>query len=139
MTAEYSRPLPRPQNIELTRPYWDAAKRHELVMPRCKKCDHFFFYPRSECPRCLSTEIEWTKVSGQARLHTFTIVRQPINPAFLEDVPYVYALVQLSEGPRMISNVVECEIDDVRVDMPLTVVFDDATPEWTLVKFKPAG
>ena len=139
MASEYSRPLPRPQNIELTRPYWDAAKRHELVMPRCKKCDHFFFYPRSECPRCLSTEIEWTKVSGRARLHTFTIVRQPVNPAFLEDVPYVYALVQLNEGPRMISNVVECEIDDVRVDMPLTVVFDDATPEWTLVKFKPAG
>ncbi len=83
-------------------------------------------------------EIEWTKVSGQARLHSFTIVRQPANPAFLQEVPYVYALVQLNEGPRMISNVVECDIDDVKVDMPLTVFFDDATPEWTLIKFKPA-
>lgn len=138
MTTGYNRPLPRPPNTELTRPYWDAAKRHELMIPRCKMCDHFFFYPRSECPSCFSTEIEWTKVSGEARLHTFTIVRQPANPAFLEEVPYVYALVQLNEGPRMISNVVECDIDDVRVDMPLTVVFDDATPEWTLVKFKPA-
>lgn len=139
MTTEYNKPLPRPHDIELTRPYWDAAKRHELVMPRCKKCDHLFFYPRSECPRCFSTDIEWTKVSGQGRLHSFTIVRQPANPVFFEDVPYVYALVQLNEGPRMISNVVECDIDNVRVDMSLTVVFDEVTPEWTLVKFKPAG
>ncbi len=138
MTTKYNRPLPRPQNIELTRPYWEAAKRHELVIPRCQKCDHLFFYPRSECPRCFSTDIEWANVSGRGRLHTFTIVRQPVNPAFLDDVPYVYALVQLNEGPRMISNVVQCDIDDVKVDMPLTVFFDDVTPEWTLVKFKPA-
>ena len=138
MAAEYNKPLPRPLNPELTRPFWEAAKRHELVMPRCKTCDQLFFYPRSECPRCLGSDLEWVPVSGRGRLHSFTIINQPVNAAFRDDVPYVYAVVQLIEGPRMISNLVECDVESVSVDMPVEVVFDDVTPEWTLVKFKPA-
>jgi uncharacterized OB-fold protein len=139
MATAYSKPLPRPLSPELTRPFWEAAKRHELVVPRCTICDHLFFYPRSECPRCLSDRLEWMKVSGRGRLHTYTIVYQPANAAFRDDAPYIYAVVQLDEGPRMVSNVVQCEIDAVRVDMPLEVIFDDVTPEWTLVKFKPVS
>ena len=139
MATAYSKPLPRPLSPELTRPFWEAAKRHELVMPRCTICDHLFFYPRSECPRCLSNHLEWMKVSGRGRLHTYTIVYQPATAAFRDDAPYIYAVVQLDEGPRMVSNVVQCEIDAVRVDMPLEVIFDDVTPEWTLVKFKPVA
>jgi uncharacterized protein len=138
MVTEYTKPLPRPLSPELTRPFWEAAKRHELVMPRCKMCAHLFFYPRSECPRCLSTNLEWVQVSGRARLHSFTVVQQPANAAFRDDVPYVYAVVQLDEGPRLVSNIVQCDIDALRVDMPLEAIFDDVTPEWTLVKFKPA-
>ena len=138
MTTEYKKPLPRPISVELTRPFWEAAKRHELMMPRCTKCDHFHFYPREECPRCFSREIEWATVSGRGRLHSYTIVHQAANRVFQDDTPHVYAMVQLDEGPRMISNVVDCELDDLRVDMPLLAVFDDVTPEWTLVKFKPA-
>jgi len=78
------------------------------------------------------------QVSGRGRLHSFTIIRQPANAAFRDDVPYVYAVVQLDEGPRLVSNVVECDIGDVKVDMPLLATYHDATPEWTLVKFKPA-
>ena len=138
MSTEYTKPLPRPLSPELTRPFWEAAKRHELRMPRCTMCDHVFFYPRSECPRCLSTNLEWVQVSGRGRLHSFTVVQQPANAAFRDDVPYVYAVVQLDEGPRLVSNIVQCDIDALRVDMPLEAVFDDVTPEWTLVKFKPA-
>jgi uncharacterized protein len=138
MATAYTKPLPRPLSPELTRPFWEAAKRHELRMPRCTTCDHVFFYPRSECPRCLSTHLEWVQVSGRARLHSFTVVQQPANAAFRDDVPYVYAVVQLDEGPRLVSNIVQCDIDTLRVDMPLEAVFDDVTPEWTLVKFKPA-
>jgi len=137
MAAEYNKPLPRPLDPELTRPFWEAAKRHELVMPRCKTCDQLFFYPRSECPRCLGSDLEWVGVSGRGRLHSFTIVNQPANAAFRDDVPYVYAVVQLIEGPRMISNLVEYDVESVSVDMPVEAVFDDVTPEWTLVKFKP--
>jgi uncharacterized OB-fold protein len=138
MTTEYRKPLPRPLNPAFTKPFWEAAKRHELIMPRCTMCDHLFFYPRTECPRCLSGSIGWTPVSGRGRLHSFTIVNQPVHPAFRDDAPHVYAIVQLDEGPRMISNVVECDHPDLQIDMPLVAVFDDVTPEWTLVKFKPA-
>jgi uncharacterized OB-fold protein len=77
-------------------------------------------------------------VSGRGRLHSFTIVYQPANAAFREDAPHVYAVVQLDEGPRLVSNVVQCDPEAVSVDMPLVAVFDEVTPEWTLVKFKPA-
>jgi uncharacterized protein len=139
MATAYSKPLPRPLSPEVTKPFWEAAKRHELVIPRCTICDHLFFYPRSECPRCLSNHLEWMQVSGRGRLHTYTVVYQPANAAFRDDTPYIYAVVQLDEGPRIVSNVVQCEIDAVRVDMPLEAIFDDVTPEWTLVKFKPAS
>jgi uncharacterized OB-fold protein len=139
MATAYSKPVPRPLNPEWTKPFWEAAKRHELVMPRCKTCDQLFFYPRSECPRCLSDHVEWMKVSGRGRLHTYTVVYQPANAAFRDDAPYVYAVVQLDEGPRVVSNVVQCDLEAVRVDMPLEAIFDDVTPEWTLVKFKPAS
>jgi uncharacterized OB-fold protein len=86
----------------------------------------------------LAADLEWVQVSGRGRLHSYTIVEQPANAAFNADVPYVYAIVQLDEGPRLVSNVVQCDLDALRVDMPLVAVFDDVTPEWTLVKFKPA-
>ena len=138
MTAEYRKPLPNPLYWAASKPFWEAAKRHELVLPRCKLCDRLFFYPREVCPRCLESEIDWVPVSGVGRLHTFTVIHQPANAAFQGDAPYVYAMVQLDEGPRMISNLVDCPPDQARVDMRVTVVFDDVTPEWTLVKFRPA-
>jgi uncharacterized OB-fold protein len=136
--VEYAKPVPRPLEPELTQPFWEAAKRHELIIPRCRLCDRYFWYPRPACPNCLREDWEWAPASGRARLHTFTVVRQPGNPAFWDDVPYAYAIVQLEEGVRMISNIVECEIPEgLTVDMPLIATFDDVTPEWTLVKFKP--
>ena len=137
MTTAYKKPLPRPLSPELTKPFWDAAKRHELAMPRCQKCDKFFFYPREECPRCASQDLGWATVSGKGRLHAYTIVHQVANAAFRDDAPQVYAVIQLDEGPRMISNMVDCPHEDLQVDMPVVALYDDVTPEWTLVKFKP--
>ena len=140
MASEYTKPLPAPEDSELTAPFWEAAKRHELLIPRCPRCDAYFWYPRPACPTCLREDWEWTLVSGKARLHTFTIVRQPADPGFLDDTPYVYAVVQLEEGPRMISNVIDADpVTEVEVDMPLEVTFDDVTDEWTLVKWRPAS
>ena len=139
MATEYKKSLPHPVNYAVSKPFWEGAKRHELMMPRCKRCGHYFFYPREECPDCLSMDLEWVKVSGKARLHTFTVVTQPANPSFREDVPYIYAIVQLEEGPKMISNVIGCPVEEVKIDMPLETVFEDVTPEWTLVKFKPVS
>ena len=140
MASEYSKPLPAPEDPQLTAPFWEAAKRHELLIPRCPRCDAYFWYPRPACPTCLREDWEWTSVSGKARLHTFTLVRQPADPSFLDDTPYVYAVVQLEEGPRMISNVIDADpLAEVEVDMPLEVTFDDVTDEWTLVKWRPAS
>lgn len=139
-TSEYRKPLPRGEDPALTDPFWEAVKRHELLIPRCVKCNKFFWYPRQECPHCMQRDWNWEKVSGKGRLHTFTIVRQPQNPSFNDDVPYVYAIVQLDEGVRMVSNVIGCKIpEDVKVDMALEVTFDDVTAEQTLFKFKPVS
>jgi uncharacterized OB-fold protein len=138
--ADYDKPLPRPEQEELTRPFWEAAKRHELTIPRCKFCNQFFWYPREVCPVCLRQDWDWEQVTGRGRLHTFTVVRQPMNPAFNEDVPYAYAIVQLDEGIRMITNIVDCEIPDgLAIDMRVEAVFDDVADDWTLVKFRPAS
>ena len=138
MATSYRKPLPNPLNLQASGPFWEAAKRHELLMPRCRRCSHLFFYPREACPRCLSNDLDWAKVSGKGRLYSFTVIHQPGNRAFEQDVPYVYAMVQLDEGPRMISNLVECPVEEATVDMPVVAVFDDVTPEVTLVKFRPA-
>ncbi len=135
-SAPPARVLPRPLNEELSKPYWEGAKRHELLLPRCRRCNRCHFYPREFCPHCFSPEIEWVPATGQARVYSYTIVHQPPHPSF--EVPYVYAIVQLAEGVMMPSNIVDCEPSDVRIDMPLSPVFEDITPEWTLVKFKPA-
>ena len=135
MTTEYNKPLPVLNDV--TRPFFEAAKRHELVVQRCKTCNHRFMYPREICPSCMSFDLEWMKASGKGRLYSFGVTRQPAHPAFSDVVPFIFALVQLEEGPRMISNLVECAIEDAYVDMPVEVTFDDVTPEFTLVKFKP--
>ena len=128
------KPVPTPE----TKPYWDAAKRHVLMVQRCEDCGHCYFYPRPLCPECLSRRVVWIECSGRGTLHTFVInYRPPRN--FPVQEPFVIAMVQLDEGPRILSNVVEIEADpkSVHCDMPVEVVFDDITPEIALPKFRP--
>lgn len=137
MSTEYKKPLPVPENFAVTRPFWEAAKNHVLVIPRCKRCSNFFWYPREQCPNCFSQDLEWVPVSGKGRVYSFTIVHQAADPAFQEEAPHVLAVIELDEGVRMISSLVDCAIEDARVDMQVMVSFDDVTPDWTLTKFKP--
>jgi uncharacterized OB-fold protein len=132
--SEYLKPLPKPTAI--SRPFWDAAKRHELTLQRCGDCHKFIYYPRPRCPHCLSDKLAWERCSGEGTLYSFTVVRRAASRAFA-DAPYVLAIVELAEGPRMTTNI-EAPPEELRVDMPLKVFFDDVTPERTLVKFKPA-
>ena len=138
MTTHYTKPRPRPMNETLSKPFWEATKRHELVLPRCRTCSKIFFYPREQCPNCYSSDLDWTQVSGKGRLYTFTVVHQTAHPAFQPEAPHIYAIVQLNEGPRMPSNLIGCDIEDARIDMAVEAVFDDASEDYTLVKFKPA-
>ena len=132
--SEYLKPLPQPSKTSL--PFWDAAKRHELTLQRCEACQKFVYYPRARCPHCFSDRLAWRKCSGKGRLYSFTVVHRLATRLF-GDAPYVLAIVELEEGPRMTTNIV-APPDKLKVDMPVTVFFDDVTPEHTLVKFKPA-
>ncbi len=140
MTEEkkYGKPLPefRPE----TKPYWDACSRHELVLPRSKSTNEFFFYPRALSPgEEMSEDIEWVKASGRAKVWTYAIHHMGPTKAYKGEPPYVVALVETEEGVKMMTNVVECDPKDVHIGMEVEVVFDDVTPEVTLPKFRPVG
>lgn len=132
--SEYVKPLPKP--TPTSRPFWDAAKRHQLQLQRCAGCGAFIYYPRDRCPHCFSERLEWTPVSGRGKLYSYTVVRRASTRSFA-DKPYVLAIVELDEGVRMTTNV-EAAPESVKIGMPVAVYFDDVTPEKTLVKFKPA-
>lgn len=136
--ADYAKPLPVPSPE--TQPFWDGCKAHELRLPYCTACGRFFFYPRPFCPRCFGWELEWRRCSGRGRLYSYAIQFRPQAPGFQDDVPYVTAIVELEEGPRLMTNLVGIDPDPalIRCDMPVEVVFDDVTEEITLPKFRPA-
>jgi uncharacterized OB-fold protein len=136
MAARVEKPAPVP-TLE-TRPYWEGCKQRELRIQRCAVCGHNQFFPRLYCTKCFSERVEWVKVSGRATVSTFTIVRRPVSPAFADDVPYVVALVKLDEGPTMMTNIVGCSPEAVRIGMPVAVTFEDWTDETTIPKFRPA-
>jgi uncharacterized protein len=133
--TDYNKPLPRP-NVT-SQPFWQAAKKHELKLQRCKSCGAYIYYPRTLCPQDLSSDLEWVTVSGKGTVYSYTIAETPTHPAFTGDVPYTIAIVELAEGPRMTTNIVGCQPSEVKVGMPVKVCFDDVTPEMTLVKFQP--
>lgn len=137
--ADYTKPVPNPADPDLTEPFWQATKEHHMVIPRCPRCERYFWFPRQICPRCLQDGWEWTPVSGKGRLYSWTVVRQPQNPIFNDDVPYAFAMVRLDEGVDLVANMVGIGIDELRVDMPVEATYDDVTPDWTLFRFKPAS
>jgi hypothetical protein len=128
------KPLPKPNPT--TQPFWDAAKQHRLLLPRSASGE-FFFYPRPVDPHTWREGVEWAEASGKGTIYSFTIDRRGSAPAFAADSPYVIAIVQLDEGPRMTSNIVDCPVDSVRVGMRVEAVFDDVNDEITLIKFRP--
>ena len=132
----YTGPIPKP--TPETQPFWDAAKQHRLRVQRCRDCAQHYFYPRPLCPVCLSRNVDWVDCSGRGRLHTFVInYRPPRN--FPVQRPFIIGIVELDEGPRMMSNIVGVEADpqQLRCDMPVEVVFEDITDTITLPKFRP--
>lgn len=108
-------------------------------MQKCNQCGHIRFPVSIVCPKCHSMEVEWTKLSGKGKIHSYIIYRQAFHPSYENDIPYAVAIIQLDEGPRMASNITGCEMEDIKIDMPVEVYFDDVTDEISLPKFKPAG
>jgi uncharacterized OB-fold protein len=130
-------PLPRPSPI--SKPYWEAARRHELLLQRCAACKQYVFYPRLNCTNCGSRQLDWVTASGHGTVYTYTVARRPTHPSFAARTPYVIAIVELEEGPRMTTNIVDCDPDSVKIGMPVEATFEDVSPDVTLVVFRPAS
>lgn len=132
-----TKPLPRV--TPLTKPFWDAAKRGELLIQRCRSCGQYQWYPRSSCHKCSSLELEWSKVSGLGRVYSFTVIRRVVgnSPEFSKDIPFVVAEIDLDEGVRIYSNIVGVNPDEVKIGMRVRVTFEEASPEIYLYKFRP--
>jgi uncharacterized OB-fold protein len=119
------------------KPFWINLREHKLTAQRCKGCDQFFsFPPQGSCPHCLSPEYEWVALSGRGKVYSFVTYHRAWHPAYQEKVPYNVSLIDLEEGPRLISNVIGCRHDEVKVGMAVEIVYEERE-EYTLPQFRP--
>jgi len=119
--------------------FWAGCNRGDLMMQRCAACGKFRWLPRAMCPFCNSLEREWVKVSGRGKVYSYTVITHPVHPAAVSRVPYNVAQVQLDEDPDLIlvTNLVGVSNEDIRIDTPVQVVFEEHEPGVKLPKFKP--
>src|SRR4051794_34791054 len=115
--------VPGPTITAVSKPFWDAVARKEFILQKCNDCNEWVFYPREICPHCWSTYLEWTPASGNAALKTWGIVHRPGHPAWQEVAPYVLGIVELEEGPTMMTHLL-LELDqELHIGLPLQVNF----------------
>jgi uncharacterized OB-fold protein len=126
-----------PEVTDLTRPYWAAARDGRLVVQRCDACGHAWHPPLPRCPHCHYASVSWREVSGTGTVYTYTVVTHPTHVALAGTVPYVVAIVELDEGPRVVTGITGCAPSDVRAGMPVRVRFEAVTDEVTLPYFEP--
>ena len=128
-----------PLTDEFSQAYWDAAAEGRLLIQRCPGCGHHQFYPRRHCAHCFAPDPVWHPASGRGRVHTYTVVRQTPNAEFGGDCPYLLAIIELDEGPRLTARILGASLVEVRCDAPVTVVFSAADHDVTLPNFALAG
>lgn len=133
MPVRYDLPIPD----DHTRVWWDAAAEHRLLVVRCAACGAAHYYPRPFCPRCGDTDVSWEQASGRATLYTWSVVHQNDLPPFRDKVPYVAAVVDLAEGPRMMTNVVGADPATLRAGMELAVDFEELEDGFFIPVFRP--
>jgi uncharacterized OB-fold protein len=134
---------PRPNIDEDIRPFWEGLRRHEFLLFRCKKCGAWYWpaaYCRHHENEPFMGNLEWQPASGRGRVFTFNVHCWAFDPAFKEDMPYVYALIELDEGPMFGTNIVGCRAEDVRIGQPVEIIFEDHPEEgFTLPKARPVS
>jgi hypothetical protein len=131
-------PLPAPvaDVTSETAEFWAATAEGTLLLPRCERCDTVIWYPRAFCPACASFDVTWFPASGRGTVYSFTVVRRPALP-YDRSGPFVVAYVELDEGPRVLTNLVECEPDEVEIGMPVEVSLVRVDDELTLPAWRP--
>jgi len=131
------KPRPAPFPDHDSAPYWAAAHEGRLVVQRCTRCGAHQLYPRDRCISCRGP-VEWVDASGRGTVYSFTVIRQNHQRPFRDQIPYVVALVDLEEGPRVMTNVVGCDPEDVNIDMPVTATFEAVSDQAGIALFSPA-
>ena len=133
----YRKPLPfiTPANA----PFHEAARRHELRLQRCNACGNLMYPIAPHCQQCWSDDFSWAKLSGRGTVNGYTIYHQAFHDAYRDEVPYNVVEVELEEGPRLVSNLVGIANEEIRVGLAVEAVFEEVTPEVTLIKFRVAG
>lgn len=134
---EYQKPLPVPD--EASQPFFAGAREQRLLIQRCSTCGTVMWPVKARCINCLGREVNWVQASGKGELYSFVLMHQVYHPGFASEVPYNLAEVDLAEGLRIITNIVGCSHEELRIGMPLKVTFEVITDEITLPRFKPAG
>jgi uncharacterized protein len=132
-------PAPAPNVLPEVKPFWDATAEGRLVLPQCVDCQTVVWYPRPFCPACGSLKVEWIQASGRGDVYSFTVNRrgQADLPAYRDAGVYVLAYVELDEGPRIMTNIVDCAPDEVRIGQKVEVVFHDTGQGCALARFRP--
>ena len=136
MTTQYQKPTP--EINDENRAFWEGCRQGELRVQKCSNCGHIRHLSPA-CPQCLKAEHEWVAASGRGTVYSWIVVHQRYNRAFEEDLPYNVTIVELDEGPRMVTSLVNVENQDIKAGTPVEVVFDRVTEEITLPKFKRIG
>ena len=131
--SEWAKPLPHP--TPLSQPFWDGTKAHELRLQRCDSCGAYRFPPVVLCRECLAEEHRWVPTSGTGTVYSYVVQHRPATPAFTADLPYVVAIVELDEGPLMLTNIVGCSPDEIEVGARVRVTYVDASEDITLYPF----
>ena len=137
MVETSTRPIPIPSPE--TQPFWDGCARGELLLQRCRGCGTVWHPPSSLCPSCLSTDYEWSPASGQGTVYTYSVVHHAFRPVWESLTPYVVAVIELAEGPHMVSSVIDVPPDSMEVGMGVTVVFQRISEAISLPFFKPVA
>jgi uncharacterized protein len=129
-----SKPVPR--ITELSRPYWEGAAASELRVQRCSNCEARFLYPRMWCPKCWTVDPLWEVVSGRGEIIACTVVAQAPYESYAQAGPYAIAIVALEEGPQLMTNIIGCRVEEVRIGMKVVATFEKRG-ECTIPQFKP--
>ena len=130
----YKLPLPRARGRAAE--FYNFCKQHELRFQRCSDCGTWRHIPRDMCAKCGSFNYEWARSSGRGAVFSWTVAAQPFVPQFAPLVPYAPAVIELEEGVRMVSWIIDVKPDELALGMPVEIAFDDLTPEVTLPKFR---
>lgn len=121
---------------ESSAPYWEGIRNGKLLLQRCKACGTLQFYPRSMCVACLTPDPDWVEATGRGNIHTFSTVHRTSDERFSHLVPYILAIVELDEGPRMMARILARSQEQIRCDDPVRLVFEK-TGNYTLPQFVP--